>query len=280
MNAAVATATAVIRADAARRRAPSEALLKVGLGVVGVAALIAVWEIAPRVGLIDIRFFPPASQVLATLLEQVVTARFWTAVGLTMLAWLIGLAIPTAVACVMGLAIGTTPFLRRFTRSTIEFLRPIPSVGLIPLAVLLFGIGMESSVMLIAYACFWQVLVQVLYGTADVDAVLRATARVYGMGPLARMRRVVVPTMLPYLMTGIRLAATVALVLAITTQMIIGSPGLGQEIVNAQSSAQVPTLYALVLFTGFLGIAINAGSRAAERHLLRWHASVRAEVRQ
>ena len=104
------------------------------------------------------------------------------------------------------------------------------------------------------------------------------TARSYGLGAWARIRYVTWPTALPYVITGARLAASIALVLAITAELFIGVSGLGQRIGVAQSSGAEPLLYALVVVTGVLGVVVNLGARAAERRLLRWHQSVRGEV--
>jgi ABC-type nitrate/sulfonate/bicarbonate transport system permease component len=122
------------------------------------------------------------------------------------------------------------------------------------------------------------VLIQVLYGVQDVDPVADETARSYGLGAWARIRYVVWPTALPYVMTGVRLAAAVALVLAITAELVIGAPGLGNRIALAQASNAVPSMYALIAVTGLLGVAINLAARATERHLLSWHQSIRGEV--
>jgi ABC-type nitrate/sulfonate/bicarbonate transport system permease component len=159
----------------------------------------------------------------------------------------------------------------------VEFLRPIPSVALIPLAVLLYGTDLQSTLLLVVYAAFWQILVQVLYGVADVDPVADETARSYRLGPWARVRYLLWPTALPYVLTGVRLAASVALVLAVTAELIIGAPGLGAEIAVAQSSQAIPDMYALVVVTGLIGVVINLGARVAERRLLSWHQSVRGE---
>ena len=251
---------------------------KAVLGGAGVLAFLLIWELIPAVGLVEARFLPPASEVIMALIRDFGLTAFWVAVGETLLAWALGLAAAVVSAAVLGLIIGMSPFLRRFTNSTIEFLRPVPSVALIPLAVLLFGVKIESSLMLIIYACFWQVLIQVLYGVADVDNVATQTAQSYGFSRLQRIRDVVFPTVLPYLMTGIRLAAAVALILAITAELIIGSPGLGREIANAQSGGAISGMYALVLATGLLGVAINMVMRLVERRVLAWHPSVRGEV--
>ncbi|NDK31916.1 ABC transporter permease [Nesterenkonia haasae] len=269
-----ATTSGPGRARRQRRRGWSTRLL----GAAGVLGMLLTWEIVPRTGFVNERFMPPASEAIGGLISNFGLTQFWIAVLDTMHAWALGMVIAVALAVVLGFIIGTSPFLRRFTNSTIEFLRPVPSVALIPLAVLLFGFDIESSLMLIVYACFWQVLIQVLYGVADVDAVAMNTARSYGLGPVARIRYVIFPTALPYLMTGVRLAAAVALILAITAQLVIGTPGLGAEIASAQSGGNYVAMYALVLATGLLGVLINLVMRMIERKVLSWHSSVRTEV--
>lgn len=266
--------SAIASVREARRKLPAKPLL----GTAGVLGFLAGWQLLPAVGIVDARFLPPPSDVLAVLFEEFGTAAYWAAVGETLLAWGIGLAMAIALAGILGFVIGSSGLLRKLTYSTVEFLRPIPSVALIPLAVLLFGVKIESTLMLVVYAAFWQVFIQVLYGVADVDNVAMQTARSYGLGYLARVRHVVFPTALPFLMTGIRLAAAVALILAITAELVIGSPGLGKEIALAQSGGAVALMYALVLTTGLLGVLINLGMRLIERRALSWHSSIRSEV--
>ncbi|MDG4767143.1 ABC transporter permease [Solwaraspora sp. WMMD406] len=261
-------------ADRAGRRRPPDALL----GLAGLVGLLALAQILPATPLVSSRYLPPATEIVAALIDLVGDDAFWTALGSTLTAWAIGLAIAVGAGVGVGVLIGSVPLLRAATASTIEFLRPIPSVALIPLAVLLFGTGIESSLLLVVYAAFWQVLVQVLYGVQDVDPVADETARSYGLGTWARVRHVVWPTALPYVLTGVRLAAAVALVLAITAELVIGAPGLGNRIAVAQTSGAVPLMYALVVVTGLLGVAINLVARAVERRVLSWHQSMRAEV--
>jgi ABC-type nitrate/sulfonate/bicarbonate transport system permease component len=261
-----------------QRRKAGKGAAKQLLGILGIIGFLATWELIPRLGLIDERFLPPATEVIAALVVDFGLTAFWVAVGETMKAWFLGLLMAVAAAVLLGFIIGSSDFLRKATNSTIEFLRPIPSVALIPLAVLLFGVKIESSLLLIVYASFWQVLIQVLYGVADVDMVANNTAKTYGLGRMARIRHVVFPTALPYLMTGVRLAAAVALVLAITAELVIGSPGLGREIALAQSGGAISGMYALVLATGLIGVLINMLMRQIEKRILGWHSSIRSEV--
>jgi ABC-type nitrate/sulfonate/bicarbonate transport system permease component len=248
-------------------------------GLLGLAGFGVLLEVVPRTGLIDPRFAPPTSDILATLARQFGRGDFWSAVFDTVWTWLLGLAIAVALGVVVGVFVGSVPVLRAATASTIEFLRPIPSVALIPLVVVLQGPTIEATLILVVYAAFWQVLVQVLAGVADLDPVADDTARSYHLGRWDRVRFLVWPTALPYAVTGVRLAAAVALILTITGELVIGSPGLGQEIATARSSGAVPVMYALIVVTGLFGVAANVLTRAAERRVLSWHPSVRLEAR-
>lgn len=244
-------------------------------GAAGVLLLAAAWEIAPRAGLVNRDFFPPLSAVLMRLCELVTTEEFWGFVISTVRTCVLGLAIATLAGVAVGLVIGLTPGARTYTHSTIEFLRPIPSVALIPGVILLFGSRYQSGVVLITYAAFWQVLLQMLYGLNDIDAVARDTARSFRFSKLGFVRHVAWPTLLPFLFTGVRLAAAMALVLAVTAEMVIGSQGVGRGIVVAQASNATAEAYAYVLVAGLMGVAINIAARLLERRLLKWHPSVR-----
>lgn len=248
------------------------------LGALGLLAVLVLGEVLPRMGLVPRRFFPTSSEIASALAGELAEVAFWTALLDTLQGWALGLAIASVAGIVSGIVIGSSHLLRQLTASTIEFLRPIPSVALIPLAVLLFGTAIESKLVLVVYAAFWQVLIQVLYGVQDVDPVAQDTARTYRFSAWARIRYVTWPTALPYVMTGLRLAAAVALILAVTAELVIGNPGLGSRLAVAQSSGAVATSYALVVVTGLLGVVVNLGARFAERRVLAWHPSQRGGV--
>jgi ABC-type nitrate/sulfonate/bicarbonate transport system permease component len=259
----------------ARARAGAPPWLLGAGGLVGFALLL---EIVPRIGLISPHYLPPFSEIMVALFHELMSATFWTAFADTMRAWALGLVISLVAGTVIGIIIGSSSLLRTLTYSTIEFLRPIPSVALIPLAVLLFGTQLMSTLILVVYAAFWQVLIQVLYGVHDVDPVARETARSYGLGRWAQVRYVIWPTMLPYLMTGVRLAAAVALILAITSEIAIDTEGLGREISQTEAGGAVAIMYAYVIVTGIVGVIVNLGARALERRVLFWHPSMRLDT--
>jgi ABC-type nitrate/sulfonate/bicarbonate transport system permease component len=247
-------------------------------GVAGFLVFLALWEVLPTVGVLPARYFPALHEVLGAMLQNLWSDGFWLAVSHTTEAWFVGLAIAFVAAVLVGLVLGSIPVLWRYTESTIEFLRPIPSVALIPLAVLVFGIDIKSALLLIVYAAFWQILIQILYGVKDVDPVALDTARVYGLRRWSRIRYVSWPTALPYAITGFRLGASVALVLAVTAELVIGNPGIGHEVALAQSGLAIPEMYSLVITAGIMGVLVNILARAVERKALAWHQSTRADA--
>lgn len=247
-----------------------------GLG--GVLAFAALLELLPRTGVLPRVYFPPLTEMLAALIGLLGQSSFWTALTDTVRGWGIGLVIAVAAGITVGFLIASSAQLIRITASTIEFLRPIPSVALIPLAVLLFGTDIRSTLLLVVYASFWPVLIQVLHGVQDINPVARDTTASYRFSRWAVFRHLIWPTALPYLMTGVRLSASVALVLTVSAELIIGSPGLGSEIARYQSSNATADVYAMVIVTGVLGIAVNILVRSIERRMLNWHASTRKDV--
>jgi ABC-type nitrate/sulfonate/bicarbonate transport system permease component len=242
------------------------------LSVLGVLAL---FELLPRIGVLPSDHFPPISETLGTLFDQLGESRFWEAVGNTLEGWALGLGIAAGLAIPIGIVIGSSRLLYRATRVLIEFLRPIPSVALVPLAILIYGTGLESKVFLAAFASFWQVLVATLYGVQDVDPVATDTARSFRFSRAQRLLRVSLPSAVPYIATGLRIASAVSLILTITAELVIGAAGLGRSINLARSGGNEELMYALILATGVLGLLLNAIFQRVERRVLHWHPSQR-----
>ena len=251
------------------------AWVQASIGLIGFAAVL---ELAPRLGLVSPRYLPPFSVIAVALADEVQQSNFWAALAFTMRSWAIGLSVSVVAGAALGILIGSSAWLQAVTRSTIEFLRPIPSVALIPIAILVFGTTLQSNLVLVIYASFWQVLIQVLSGVQDVDPVARETAQSYRFSRWGLVRHVIWPTMLPYLMTGIRLAASVALILAITAELTIGTPGLSRELSLAQSGGAVAVMYAYLIVMGLIGVMVNLAARGLERSIMPWHPSLRSDA--
>jgi NitT/TauT family transport system permease protein len=258
------------------RMVPSRRLVR---GLVGVVAHIALLEVITRAELVNPRYLPPASTVLATTGRILLDPEFLADVGVTMAAWAVGLGIAIAVAVPLGLIMGSSRRGYLATATTIEFLRPIPSVALIPLAILVFGRDLDMKVALIVYASSWPILFNTIYGIREVDPVARETARVFGFGRIAVLVRVSLRSASPFIYTGIRVAAAIALILAISSELIAGgTAGIGTwMLIQSQSGTQREYVYAGIVVTGLLGLAINWVLMLGERRLFFWHQRVRIQ---
>jgi ABC-type nitrate/sulfonate/bicarbonate transport system permease component len=243
--------------------------------VVAVLLLLALWEAVVRAGLIPETSIPPATSAIGELASQVTQAAMWKAVANTLQGWVIGLGLAVLLGVPAGILIGSSRWAYRALRVPIEFLRPIPSVALIPLAVLVYGTGLQSKVFLATFASFWPLLIQTIYGVQDVDPVATDTARAFQLGRFERLWRITVPSAVPYIATGIRIASAVALILCVTAELVIGSAGLGREINSASSGGNVDLMYAMIIATGLLGWLLNIAATMVERRVLHWHPSQR-----
>jgi ABC-type nitrate/sulfonate/bicarbonate transport system permease component len=240
-----------------------------------VAAFLAFWQFVSRAGLISDQDLPAMTTTFRELWSMMHTGEFWTAFGQTVRGWALGLGIATALAVPIGILLGSSQFALRAFRVPIEFLRPIPSAALIPLLFLTLGTTLKSEVFLAAFGAFWPLLVQTVYGVRDVDPVALDTARSFGVGRFERLYRIKLPSAVPYIATGLRISSAVALILAFTAELFMGTGGLGQIMNVAESFGLIVQVYALALATGFLGLAIYVVFAAIERRALRWHPSQR-----
>jgi ABC-type nitrate/sulfonate/bicarbonate transport system permease component len=243
--------------------------------VLSIASALLLWELIVRTGVISERDLPAMSTSFNELWSLVQTSHFWWSFADTVRGWFLGLTIAAVLAIPLGILLGSSDLASSAFHIPIEFLRPIPSAALIPVLFLTIGTNLKSEVFLAAFGAFWPLLVQTMYGVRDVDPVALETARSFGVGRFERLWRIKLPSAVPYIATGLRISSTVALILAFTAELFMGTPGLGQLVNYAQAYGLETQLYALALATGFLGLAIHLGFSAIERRALRWHPSQR-----
>ena len=243
-------------------------------GLAGLAAFLLLAQLLGSSGVLSRSVLPLASTVLARAAGLVSNPQFLTDLAATLEAWAAGLGIAVAVAVPCGLILGNVPGVRSATRALVELLRPIPAVVLIPLVALLLGPGLRMNVTLIAYAAAWPVLLNTIYGLDDVDPMAKETLRAFGFGRIAVIRRVCLPSAAPFIVTGIRLASSIAIIVAIGTGVVTGridGNGLGAYIADATtSSPNTAVVLAAALWAGLLGLALNALITWAGRRALPW----------
>ena len=239
---------------------------------------VLAWELASRS-----RWFgsalPPVSDTLDALWTAVADPQFAEALWSTVAGWFTGLVIACAIAIPAGLVVGSSDFLARSTRFAVDFLRTIPPVVYIPLLLLTFGATPQLKVVLIVLGAIWPLFVQATYAIREVDPLVRDGARAMRLGPVLRVRAVLLPSALPFLFTGLRVAASFSLLFALAAELLGGAPGIGRQMALAQMAGDPALAFAYLLVSGALGIAINVLMLVVQRRVLAWHPSVRGTGR-
>jgi NitT/TauT family transport system permease protein len=239
-------------------------------GTIGAAGVLIVAELGLRLG--DVTLLPFVSTVIRRTGELAADPEFLTDAGSTLISWALGVLLTVAVAVPVGLLLGALPPVEAALRPLIEFLRPIPSVALIPLAILVFQEQLHLRVAVVIYASCWPVLINTVYGLKDVDPVAKETLKSFGFGPLAVLLRVSLPSAAPFIATGVRLAASIAIVLAVSAELIAGgTDGVGVFIIQAASGNRTDLMIAATVWAGLFGVLVNQAFVAAERKVFRWH---------
>ncbi|MCP2336229.1 ABC transporter permease [Actinomadura rupiterrae] len=270
-------ATAARRRGARARSAGSGGMTRRGRlvrGTVGVLATVGALEALGRAHLASEDEFPPASKVLSRAAGLAGDHDFvFVQLKATLEAWGLGMLLAVLIAVPLGLLFGTVPIVNTAARAIVEFLRPIPSVALIPLVGLILGAGLEMKVTLIVYAAVWPLLFNTLYGLRDVDPLAKETLRAFGFGPLSVLWRAVLPAAAPFIYTGIRLAASIALILAVGTEVLSGfGEGLGNFIGQAAIAlGGTKDVLAGTVWAGCLGLLVNVLLVLGEKRLFHWH---------
>lgn len=239
-------------------------------GVVGFALLVTVWEFVPRLGLVDRYFVPPLTEVLVAWWELTSTGEIFKHLGASLTRSGIGFALAVALAVPTGAMIAWYRWFHDLLNPVLELFRNTAALALLPVFVLILGIGETSKVAIVTFACFFPVLLNTISGVRSVDPLLLKSARAFGLSPVATFRKVVIPAALPTIFTGIRIAGAAAILVLIAAEMIGATAGLGYLINYSQFNFLVPQMYAGILTTSLVGLAINSGLVALERRLSSW----------
>ncbi|MCP9951449.1 ABC transporter permease [Actinomadura madurae] len=241
-------------------------------GVIGALVLFCACELLTRLEFVSTEFLPYASRIAVRVPGLLAEGDFLAHLAATLQAWAIATVIAVAIAVPAGIALGSSPVAYRITRLVIELLRPIPSVTLIPLLILLVGPALEMKVVVAVFAALWPILFNAVYAIHDVDPVAKDTARSYGLSRLGVLRRVALPSAGPLVAAGVRVAAGIALTVVISAELLTtAGQGLGTYIKLAGSGiGEADTMFAGAVVAGGLGFAINAIFQTAERRLFFW----------
>jgi ABC-type nitrate/sulfonate/bicarbonate transport system permease component len=247
---------------------------KTGWLVFGLFLLL--WECGSRLSPNLQLYIPPISQILVALGELIFSGLVTTHFLTTVRRFFEGYLLAAVIAVSAGVALGYFRFAHSFLEMLIEFLRPMPSVAIIPVAILLLGIGDSMIVAVTVYASMWPILVNTIDGVRRIERTLIDTGRTFGLDRRRMLWEIVFPAASPYIVTGLRISLSIALILVTTAEMIAGSKGLGFFILDEERSLHSSNMYAGIILVAVLGYALNRLFVALERQVMRWHRGIGA----
>jgi NitT/TauT family transport system permease protein len=238
----------------------------------GIAIFFLVAEIVTRMELVPPAYLPRASTIAARFFELLYNPPFLVDVGATLAAWALGLAFASLLGIALGILIGSSELTYRMISPLIEFFRPIPSVAIIPLGIILWGQGFRMKVILVAYAALWPILYNTIYGVHDVDPIAIQTGRSFNLRRWHILRRIVLPSAAPLAFTGIRISASLGLIVVVGAELLASADtGIGSFILFASSNGgQMDIVLGAAAVAGAVGVAINHLLALADRRLFGW----------
>lgn len=238
-----------------------------------IALFLGIWEFAPRLGLADPVFLPPFSQVFAELIGLFASGEILAHLQASLFRSTVGFALAVVGAIPLGLAIGWNKKVAQFLSPVLEIFRNTAALALLPVFLLILGIGETSKIALITFACSFPILLTTITAVQQVDPLLIKAARSLGLKQVDLFRKVVLPAAVPTIFTGVRMAGSASILVLIASEMMGAKSGLGYFITYTQFNFLTTKMYAGILVISLLGLSVNYALVTVERRLTRWRVS-------
>jgi NitT/TauT family transport system permease protein len=219
--------------------------------------IVAAWEAGSRADYLPMDSFSRPSHIALAFLHGMGDGSILLATWQTFEAALTGFAVAALAGILCGVVLGLSPRLERVVGPSIDALRPIPSVALIPLALLLFGFGLTMEASVVAFACFWPILLMTSAAVRGIEPRLLDVARSLQLSFLSQMKKIILPAALGRITVGLRLALAISLVVAVTVEIVLNPRGLGYSMIGAQQALRSDLMYAELLWLGVVGWLLN-----------------------
>ena len=238
-------------------------------------ATLAILEIWARAVHLESDSLTPPSAIAIALAEALRDGSVLAATRDTLISAFAGLLIGGAIGLAFGIALGIFHVADRLMEVTIETIRPIPSIALLPIALIALGFGYRMEIVIVGFACIWPVLILSRAAVGGIEPRLIEVSRALRLSAADRIRKIIIPAALPRIFLAFRLAAGIALIVAVTVEIAINPIGLGAAIMTAQQALRPDLMLAYLFWIGFVGYLLNTGLVVAQHHLFGPAALVR-----
>jgi NitT/TauT family transport system permease protein len=249
------------------------------ISVISPLLFLLLWELTIRAGLLDIRFFPPPTQIVRVLQKMLVSGELFEHVAISLQRIVLGFLLGAIPGIILGLLIGWFRGVKAFADPIIAATYPIPKISLLPLLLVIFGIGETSKVVTVAIAGFFLVLITTAHGVTQIDHVLIQAAENYGAKRWKLFSKVILPASMPSIFTGLRLALGVSLLIIVAAEFVAANSGIGYLIWISWSTLSVGKMYAGLVVIAALGVLFTSGLEFVGKKMMPWARDVQSRTR-
>ncbi|WP_435136225.1 ABC transporter permease [Actinacidiphila sp. bgisy144] len=240
------------------------------LGALCLLLLVALWQLAVTGHWVKPLFLPGPSKVVHALGTLFSDGQIWSNLRVSGEEFAIGLGVSVLLGALLGLLTGWYKAADEFLKPLVVGINSMPQVAVVPVLILIFGIGMTPKIVVVVLSCTTVILMNTAAGVGNVDWQLRRLARSFGASDLQVIRTVVLPTLVPFFMTGLRISIGRAMIGVVVGEIFASKAGIGNVLISASNSFNMPVMYATVAVITFLGIALTQLAALLERRMQRW----------
>lgn len=240
------------------------------LSIVSPIAMVVLWELLVRSALLDIRFIPPPSGIVGTFVEMGRSGELWSALSISLFRIFVGFIVGAVPAMLLGLTMGLFPLVRAALDPIVAAFYPIPKLALLPLIMLVFGIGEAGKVATIAIGVFFLVLINTVAGVINIDKIYLDVARNYGASKRDYYLTIALPGAMPLIFTGLKLGMGMALLLIVAAEMIGAKSGIGYMIWTGYQTFYMEKMFVGLTIMAVLGYGFSVSLDEIERKVLPW----------
>ncbi|HUO23439.1 MAG TPA: ABC transporter permease [Caulobacteraceae bacterium] len=242
------------------------------LGFLAVALVVACWQLTTTFKLVDRLFLPPPLVVLSAFKDIITSSTFIRDLRVSGYEFGVGLGLSILIGGVLGILSGWYKPVEEFLRPIVISLNSVPHLAFIPLLILIFGIGTLPKIILVLLSCVVVMIMNTAAGVENVDPQLMRMSRSFGASDGQVIRTIVAPSVIPFFMTGVRISVGRAVVAVAVAEIFASVAGLGNILITAQSSLNMPVMYAAVVLLTLIGIVLTQAAALLERYMQRWKA--------
>lgn len=238
--------------------------------------LVAAWWFASAAS--TSFYFPSLQQILQAFAQDWLSPSALKHLGASLTLLFAGYFAALVAGVVLGVTLGRLRRLEYAVRPVVEFLRSIPGIALLPIFVLLLGIGMDMKILLVAYGAFWPVLLNTIDGVRSVEPDLLDVARVFRLGRTRRLFSIILPSASPQIFAGARTALSISVIVMIVAETVGANGGIGYFLLAAQRQFDITSMWGAIVALGILGYVLNIAFRVVEAIVLRWHRQLQSRL--